>query len=92
MLLYSQDDISWSGFLKHKRNENAPAPLTSREEELAELRRSERSVAANVGVDTKHQTLGGVSFPMTDSARQAVIKMADKLHGYVQLRIGKFIS
>lgn len=82
-----KDDVTWKGFLKHKRNESAPAPLTSREEELAELRRSERSVAANVGVDTKHQTLGGVSFPMTDSARQAVIKMADKLHGYVQLRI-----
>ncbi|KAE8745495.1 hypothetical protein FOCC_FOCC007875 [Frankliniella occidentalis] len=82
-----KDDITMSGFLKHKKNEMAPAPLTSREEELAELRRSERGVAASVGVDTRHQTLGGVAFPMTDSARQAVIGMADKLHTYVQLRI-----
>lgn len=82
-----QEDITLSGFRKHKKNESAPAPLTSREEELAELRRSERSVAANVGVDTRQQTLGGVAFPMTDDARQAVIKMANKLHDYVQLRI-----
>lgn len=74
-----------SGFRRHKRAAGAPAPLTSAEEELAELRRSEVSVG--VGIDSR-QTISGVAFPLTDNAWKAIEALASQKYNYVQLRIG----
>lgn len=76
------------GFIRHKQAAVAPAPLTTAEEELAELKRTEVNVG--VSVDSRHQTLTGVAFPMSKEAEQAITAMAHKTFNYVQLRIGLY--
>lgn len=79
------EDVTLSGFRQHKQAARTPAPLTSAEEELAELRRTEVSVG--VGIDSRHQTLSGVAFPLTDSAWKAIEALAAQNYNYIQLRI-----
>lgn len=64
-----------------------PAPLTTREEELQEIKRAE--VHTDYSVDSRHQTLGGVEFPITSSAREAIEDMAKGSYDYLRFRIGK---
>lgn len=64
-----------------------PAPLTMREEELQEIKRSE--INTDYNVDSKHQTLTGVAFPITESAKKAVCDMAAGAYSYLQFKIGK---
>ena len=42
-------------------------------------------VQTDVGVDTKHQTLQGVAFPISQDAFQALEKLSKKQLNYVQL-------
>ena len=42
----------------------------------------------DISVDSKHQTLGGVAFPLAETAARALIAMKKKVHNYVQLSIG----
>lgn len=56
------------------------------EEELAEIKRTE--VHSEIGIDTKHQTLQGVLFPLTTNAYTALEKFRNKQLNYVQLKIG----
>lgn len=42
-------------------------------------------VQTDVGVDTKHQTLQGVAFPIAKEAIQALEKLRNKELNYVQL-------
>lgn len=57
-----------------------------REEELQEIKRSEINV--DYGVDTKHQTLIGVVFPISEAAKEAVFDMGRGSYDYIQFRIG----
>lgn len=66
-----------------------PAPLTNREEEMKELLKNERASASEIGIDTKQKTLSGVTFPMTDDAKRAILQIGQKVVDYVQLKIGK---
>lgn len=75
-----------SGFRRHKRAAGAPAPLTSAEEELAEVRRTEVNIG--VSIDSRQQTLSGVAFPLTKNAWKAIKALAAQKYDYVQLRIG----
>jgi twinfilin len=79
-------DISMKGYKRQKQNQAAPAPLTQAEEELAFVKKTETN--ANISIDSKHQTLGGVSFPLSEAAARAIIEMKQKMHHYVQLSIG----
>ena len=79
-------DISMKGYNRQKQNQAAPAPLTQAEEELAFVKKTETN--ANISIDSKQQTLGGVSFPLSEAAARAIIEMKQKLHNYVQLSIG----
>ncbi|MEJ1271322.1 twinfilin actin binding protein 1 [Cricetulus griseus] len=45
------------------------------------------TVQTDVGVDTKHQTLQGVAFPISRDAFQALEKLSNKELNYVQLEI-----
>lgn len=56
------DDITLDGYLRHIKAQQAPAPLTNREEEMEMLRASEN--LARIHVDSKHKTLQGVMFPI----------------------------
>lgn len=62
------------------------APLTREEEELQEIKRNE--VNTEVNIDSRHQTLSGVAFPITEAARQAICDMVKGNYDYLQFRIG----
>ncbi|KAG8039739.1 hypothetical protein G9C98_000468 [Cotesia typhae] len=79
------EDVTLEGYNRHKKNDAAPAPLTSAEEELVELKKT--AVHTDYNVETRHQTLSGVAFPVTDEAKQAITNMGKGVHEYVQLKI-----
>ena len=81
----SREEATLSAYKKHKVASSAPAPLTMREEELQEVKR--REVGADIGVDTKHQTMAGVSFPLTKNAVSALTSFAQGQLQYVRLKI-----
>ncbi|KAJ8920089.1 hypothetical protein NQ315_011744 [Exocentrus adspersus] len=78
-------DVTLNGYQKHKKSAAAPAPLSMREEELEEIKRTE--VNTNISIDTKQQTLSGVAFPITEAAKQAVIDMGRGTYDYLQFGI-----
>jgi twinfilin-like protein len=78
-------DVDLAGYKKHLLSEHAPKPLTFAEEELAEIKRKE--VNADIGVDTKHQTVQGVAFPLTKSALDQLQRLKDGHLNYVQLSL-----
>ncbi|KAJ8964850.1 hypothetical protein NQ314_004568 [Rhamnusium bicolor] len=78
-------DVTLNGYIKHKKSAAAPAPLSMREEELQEIKRTE--VNTDISIDTKQQTLSGVAFPITQAAKQTILDMARGSYDYVQFRI-----
>lgn len=58
-----------------------------REEELEEIKKTE--VNTDISIDTKQQTLSGVVFPITETAKQAILDMARGSYNYLQLKIGE---
>ncbi|XP_013408784.1 twinfilin-1 isoform X2 [Lingula anatina] len=80
-----KEDLSLSGFRKHVEAHDAPAPLTFEEEELAMIKSTE--VKADIGVDTKHQTLSGVAFPIEDDALHKIMELGQGEITYVQLSV-----
>lgn len=81
----SPEEISFVGYQKNKLSMAAPTPLTQREEEINELRRSE--VKTDVGVDTRHQTLSGINCPISDAAAQAIRDLMRGSYNYLQFNI-----
>ncbi len=63
----------------------APGPLSREEIEREEVKKAENNVA--VAVDTKHQTMSGLLFPMTREAERAVAELRAQHLDYVQLSI-----
>lgn len=81
----AKDDVSLKGYHKHLASEKAPPPLTFAEEELAEIKKKETGV--EISVDTRHQTISGVAFPMSkDAADNIKLLKAGKVE-YVQLSL-----
>lgn len=78
-------DVCLAGYKKHLVSQQAPAPLTFAEEELATIKQTE--VRADVGVDTKHQTITGLSFPLTNDAIHKLHDLKEDTITYVQLRL-----
>ncbi|KFP02327.1 Twinfilin-1, partial [Calypte anna] len=85
-----QDDVSLNGYKKYLISQSCPAPLTAAEEELRQIKINE--VQTDVGVDTKHQTLQGVAFPIAKEAIQALDKLKNKKLNYVQLASIKYFN
>jgi twinfilin len=79
------DEITFAGYQKNKVSMSAPTPLTQREEEMKELRRSE--IKTDVGVDTRHQTLSGINCPISDAALQAIKDLKRGAYNYLQFNI-----
>ncbi|XP_060529419.1 twinfilin [Cylas formicarius] len=77
-------DITLDGFKRHLTNVVRPPPLSMREEELQEIKKTE--VNTDISVDTK-QTLGTLAFPLTDAATKAIKDMAAGLFDYLQFKI-----
>ncbi|XP_063053198.1 twinfilin-1-like [Engraulis encrasicolus] len=80
-----KDDVSLSGYKKYLTAQAAPLPLTAAEEELRQIKLKE--VSTDISVDSKHQTLQGVAFPLHADAMKALEQFRDKKVNYVQLEI-----
>lgn len=126
-----QDDLSFAGYQKHLSSCAAPAPLTSAERELQQIRinevdardrlggspglRPSRSheaqlaglcsrratpwsgrsgppslfprpqVKTEISVESKHQTLQGLTFPLQPAAQRALQQLRQKTVNYIQL-------
>ncbi|EDW97621.1 twinfilin [Drosophila yakuba] len=79
------DECTLEGYRRHKQDFAAPAPLTSREEELKELRKTE--VHTEINTNTRHQTLGGINCPLSEATVAAVQDLVRGKHDYLQFRI-----
>jgi len=77
------DDVSLTGYKKHVTAQDAPAPLTFAEEELQAIKKNESD--ADIGIDTKHQTIQGVSFPISQDAFDHLLEFKAGNINYVQL-------
>ncbi|XP_065347245.1 twinfilin [Cloeon dipterum] len=80
-----KEDVSLQGFKNHRISSKAPAPLTFREEELAELKKYEGT--STEGVNARQQTLQSVAFPVSDGAKKAILLLAEGKYNYLRLRI-----
>ncbi|XP_074646814.1 twinfilin-2-like [Tubulanus polymorphus] len=79
------DDISLEGYLKHLEARAADAPLTNAELELNEVKKHHMNTAINV--NTKHQTMSSVSFPVSTEALNQLHCLKSGEINYVQLSI-----
>lgn len=81
----SKDETTLEGYIKHKKTFAAPAPLTAREEEIAKLRKTE--INTEINTESRHQTLGGISCPLSEATKQAVVDLLGGSYDYLQFRI-----
>ncbi|EAW65196.1 hCG2043378, isoform CRA_c [Homo sapiens] len=72
-----KDDLSFAGYQKHLSSCAAPAPLTSAERELQQIRINE--VKTEISVESKHQTLQGLAFPLQPEAQRALQQLKQKM-------------
>lgn len=80
-----KEDISLNGYQKHVSSSSAPAPLTAAEQELQQIRINE--VKTEISVESKHQTLQGLAFPLQPDAQQAIQLLKQKKINYIQLKL-----
>jgi len=78
------EDVSLKGYQKHVTSASAPGPMTREELEREEVRAQSNH---EIAVDTKHQTISGLSFPMTAAVKDAILNYKSKKTNYVQLSI-----
>ncbi|XP_042307905.1 LOW QUALITY PROTEIN: twinfilin-2 [Sceloporus undulatus] len=80
-----KEDVSLNGYQKHVSSYSAPAPLTAAEQELQQIRINE--VKTEISVESKHQTLQGLAFPLQPEAQQAIHLLKQKKINYIQLKL-----
>lgn len=78
-------DVNLTGYKKHVISAHAPKPLTYAEEELELIKKNEVSV--DISVDTKHQTVQGVIFPLSQPAIDQLKLFKTSRINYVQLSL-----
>ncbi|KAM9375547.1 twinfilin-1a [Pholidichthys leucotaenia] len=81
----TKEELNLCGYKKYLVSQAAPLPLTAAEEELRQIKLNEGQT--DIGVDTKHQTLQGVAFPIHQDAVAALKSFRDKTINYVQLEV-----
>lgn len=79
------DEITLNGYHRYKSNANAPAPLTSREEEIKEMRKYD--IHTDYSTETKQQALTGLACSIEEPAIDALFEMARGRYNYLQFRI-----
>ncbi|KAG9466996.1 twinfilin-2 [Eleutherodactylus coqui] len=80
-----KEDITLSGYQRHVSSCSAPAPLTAAERELREIKINE--VKTEISVESKQQTLQGLSFPLRPEAVEAVQLLKQRKINYIQLKL-----
>ncbi|XP_067940589.1 twinfilin-2-like [Watersipora subatra] len=78
-------DVSFSGYKAHVVAQSAAAPLTFAEEELKLVKETETN--HHINVNSKHQTVQGVAFPISDEVLNSVERLRQGAVNYVQIRI-----
>ncbi|XP_045493396.1 twinfilin [Colias croceus] len=81
----TKDEVCLKGYKAHLSGVAAPAPLTDREEALKEL--NESGQGPNYGTDARQSTMGGISFPITESAKQGILDLQRGSYNYLQFKI-----
>uniref|UniRef100_A0A7N6A373 ADF-H domain-containing protein n=1 Tax=Anabas testudineus TaxID=64144 RepID=A0A7N6A373_ANATE len=84
----TEEDICLLGYQYHVSSCSGPAPLTLAEQELQRIKITEvrgQRVKAEISVDSKHQTLQGLAFPLQETAKRALQQLAQKRINYMQL-------
>ena len=74
-----------AGYKKFLAVEAAPGPLSQAEEEQKAIKEAE--ARTEVSVDTKHNTLSGLAFPLQQEASDAIREYSQGSKDYVQLAI-----
>ncbi|CAL1279164.1 unnamed protein product [Larinioides sclopetarius] len=80
-----REDVNLRGYKKHVESERAPQPLSSSEVILQQIKKDEVSFSG--GIDAKHQTMQGVSFPVSDDLINAFCDLKDHRITYIQMSI-----
>ncbi|XP_029682586.1 twinfilin-2 isoform X1 [Takifugu rubripes] len=86
----AKEEICLLGYQHHVSSCSGPAPLTLAEQELQRIKITEgqvKQVKTEISVDSKHQTLQGLAFPLRESAKRALQQLAQKRINYIQLRL-----
>jgi len=78
-------ELSLKGFKEFLEREKAPAPLTEAEEDKLEIKKAEAN--PDIGVNTKQQAAGGISFPPTADAMDKLLLFKGGSINYVQLEL-----
>ncbi|KAJ8257382.1 hypothetical protein GJAV_G00185000 [Gymnothorax javanicus] len=81
----TEEDVCLQGYKRHVTSCSAPAPLTAAEQELQQIKINE--VKTEISVESKHQTLQGLAFPLQAEARHALQQLKQRQVNYVQLRL-----
>uniref|UniRef100_A0A6B2EES5 Twinfilin n=1 Tax=Phlebotomus kandelakii TaxID=1109342 RepID=A0A6B2EES5_9DIPT len=81
----SPDEVTYAGYEKHKRDFSAPVPLTTREEELQEMRKTE--IKTEINTETRQKTLNGIGFPVSQAALDAIRDALKGSYTYIQFRL-----
>ncbi|KAI8889631.1 actin depolymerizing protein [Backusella circina FSU 941] len=69
-------EFTLEGYKKHLKHKEAEAPLTRREQELAEIKAAEAKVVSDYqGTTTRKAYAPGVSFPLTEKAKEALVEL-----------------
>ena len=71
------------GYKSHVEHKAAPVPLSLEELELQRIKESE--IRTDVNVDSKHQTMQGLAFPLSQAAMDALMSLKQKQVTFVQL-------
>lgn len=58
---------------------------------MKEILIHQRASASEINIDSKQKTFSGILFPISDNAKEALLKISEKKIDYVQLEIGKKI-
>uniref|UniRef100_A0A8C5QTR6 Twinfilin actin binding protein 2 n=1 Tax=Leptobrachium leishanense TaxID=445787 RepID=A0A8C5QTR6_9ANUR len=81
----AKEEVALSGYQKHVTSCAAEAPLTAAERELQRIKINE--VKTEISVESKQQTLQGLSFPLRSDAEEAIQLLKQKRINYIQLRL-----
>lgn len=80
-----KSELTYNGYQDHVEHKAAPVPLSLEEMEIQRIKESE--VRTDVSVDTKHQTMQGLAFPMSDASKDALMMLKEGRVTYVQLTL-----
>jgi len=80
-----REEVTLAGYKKFLAVEAAPGPLSQAEEEQKAIKEAE--ARTEVSVDSKHNTLSGLAFPLQPEATVAIREYSQGTKDYVQLAI-----